>query len=263
MTSINLLQSEYQRMVSQQADHFSVLSFIQNARKNEEKNLGKKPYKYKNPQPISLKNINMNYQDKNIFKNQNFDFPAQKLTLIRGTSGRGKTTLIDMVCGLVKPQDGTITIGGKDLKTFDIKEWRQQLSYVDQSPFILSGTIKDNIVIDFYKATTEDIEDVIKKCNLAALISSLEHGIDHILEEDGSNISGGQRQRIAIARSLIRKPHYIFFDEPTSALDEKNSIVIFNLLKALSSDITVILISHDSAAIPYADHIIDLDPDDA
>ena len=259
MNALNLLLADYQKFVGQETALWKINETIEAAAQAEEKQKTGGVLPSSAPEPIAFKNVSMSYGDKSVFSGISFTIPACKLTVLKGESGRGKTTSADIICGLVEPTSGEVRVGKNPLKDIDTYQWRRNIGYVDQFPFLFNGSIRDNILLDMKDVPQEKIEECLRLCHLEKFIAGLPEGLDTKLHEGGSNISGGQRQRIAIARSVIRNPSYLILDEPTSALDQDSTETIFKTLTELSGNMTVIVISHSELAGKYAHEVIDFD----
>jgi ABC-type bacteriocin/lantibiotic exporter with double-glycine peptidase domain len=183
------------------------------------------------------------------------------MTGIIGKSGCGKTTLIDLIAGLQKAEQGTILVDGVILTPDLLPGWRSGLGYLPQDPFFIDGTIRENLIWDSGKEVSdEQIFQVLEQVNGAQLVSAQQHGLDTILANYQYHFSGGERQRLALARVLIRKPKLLLLDEATSALDPANEAQIMDCLVHLKREITIVFVSHRQNLRPYFDKIIDLDP---
>ena len=181
---------------------------------------------------------------------------------IQGTSGRGKSTLFNLMLGFYPLNDGEILIDGVKLTSKNRGEWHKQIGYVPQDVFILDGSIKDNICLSNCIDLDEDkIWAVLKQVNLYDWASSLPCALDTVLGENGAKLSGGQKQRIAIARALYKGASVLFFDEATSALDSKTEEDILNVLQSLCNnykDITLFMIAHRDSSLKMCSRIINL-----
>lgn len=198
---------------------------------------------------IQLNNISFKYKDnKNIIKNLNLRIYKDQHIGFYGESGVGKTTFIDILLGLLKPDTGEIIIND-DKKIYHTKYYNNIISYVPQENFLINDTILNNIVFGFH-LNNDDIDhslikNIIDKVNLKKIIDKLDYGLNTIVDEDGSNFSVGQVQRIIMARALYRQPKLLILDEPTSALDIENENNIIEILKNLKkTGVIVIAISH-------------------
>lgn len=171
-----------------------------------------------------------------------------------GASGAGKTTLADIILGLLRPQEGSIYMDGMDVFAMP-KTWAGIVGYVPQSVFLLAGTIKDNVAFGMKNFTDEEIWDALEKAQLAEFVKTLPEGINTYVGERGVKLSGGQRQRIAIARALANKPEILVLDEATSALDNETETAIMESIDSLQGQITMIIVAHRLTTIKNCDRI--------
>ena len=210
---------------------------------------------------LEISNLYFGYdQAMPLFTNFSQAIPARKMTGIIGKSGCGKTTLIDLIAGLQKAEQGTISVDGVVLTPDLLPGWRSGLGYLPQDPFFIDGTIRENLIWDSGKELSdEQIYQVLEQVNGAQLVSAQQHGLDTILANYQYHFSGGERQRLALARVLIRKPKLLLLDEATSALDPANEAQIMDCLVRLKREITIVFVSHRQNLRPYFDKIIDLD----
>ena len=174
-----------------------------------------------------------------------------------GPSGAGKSTLVDLLAGLVEPSGGAIHIDERRLDG----GWRKRVGYVAQDPFLLDGTLKENIVFgqDASAADEKRLDAAIEAANLRPLIDEWEHGLDSIVGERGAKLSGGQRQRIAIARALYRDIDLLILDEATSALDGLSEREVSDAIARLTGALTVVVIAHRLATVTHCHEIWVLD----
>jgi ATP-binding cassette subfamily B protein len=178
-----------------------------------------------------------------------------------GPSGAGKTTLVKLLVGLYKAQEGNILYNGIDSSNIDIDELRKQIGFVTQDTQLFSGSIKENLLFVNPNATDEDILDVLHKASCKNLLARSENGIDTVIGEGGMKVSGGEKQRLSIARALLRKPHLFVFDEATSALDSITEQEISTTIRDISSNKNQIsvMIAHRLSTIMHADNIFVLE----
>ena len=174
---------------------------------------------------------------------------------LTGSSGSGKSTILNLVLGFNKPKMGKIFIDGKDMDEIDLQSYRKHIAIVPQTSVLFTGTIKDNITYGFSRISKKRIDEAVKAANLTEFINSLPQGLDTMLDEHGANLSGGQRQRIAIARAIIRDPKVIIFDEATSALDTVSEKEIQSALNNLTAGRTTFIVAHRLSTIRDADRI--------
>ncbi|MFE4813204.1 ABC transporter ATP-binding protein [Peribacillus simplex] len=212
-------------------------------------------------QSISVENLNYSYNNgEQVLKDISFNVEAGKVTAIVGPSGSGKTTLFSLFERFYKPQQGSISIGGKSINDFTLLSWRSQIGYVSQESPIVSGTIRDNICYGMYRdITDEELNQVAKMAYADQFISELPNGFDTEVGERGMKLSGGQRQRIAIARAFLRNPKILMLDEATSSLDSKSENVVQQALNDLMKGRTTIVIAHRLSTVIGSDQIIFLE----
>ncbi|HHV60733.1 MAG TPA: ABC transporter ATP-binding protein [Clostridiaceae bacterium] len=209
---------------------------------------------------IKFKNVYFEYEKgKPVLKDLTFDIPEGKTVAILGSTGSGKSSLVHLLQRLYDYQDGSITIGGVELKRIDKKWLRQHIGIVLQEPFLFSKTIKENISLACTNTTDEEVCDVAKTASIHDVILNFEKGYETPVGEKGVTLSGGQKQRVAIARTIIRNCPILIFDDSLSAVDTETDAAIRKALKERSRDVTTIIISHRITTLSEADKIIVLE----
>jgi len=211
---------------------------------------------------VKLTNVSLKYpnQENSAIEDINLSIAAGSTIAVVGSSGAGKTTLIDVLLGVLSPSAGEITISG--LNPMDaILKWPGAISYVPQDVEIVNGTIRENIALGFPPdlASDEIILRALRLSNLEDFITHLPDGIDTQVGERGTKISGGQRQRLGIARALFTNPKLLVLDEATSALDGETEANVSNEIMNLHGDVTVIFIAHRLSTVRNADIVIYMD----
>jgi len=224
--------------------------------KNIENNKNIKIYDKKNF--VEIKNLNFFYPNNKKFylKNLNFSMSTGEIIFLKGESGIGKSTLINLVCGLIKPKDGKITCNDNDISQ-NLNKWYEGISYVSQGSRLLDETILNNIVFE-NPVDQKKLDYAIKISNSNEFINNYEKKLDYVVGENGSNLSGGQAQRIILARAIYKRPQILILDEFTSALDNENEKKIFESLKALKNDCIILISSHNSFVSSISDKIFEL-----
>lgn len=199
---------------------------------------------------IRLENISFSYPnrpDQHVLKNFSLNVPKNSSLGIMGKSGSGKSTLMDIMLGLLTPQQGKIYIDDVELTQENVESWRALVGYVPQFIYLADKSIAENIAFGVPKEQI-DFEQVKKVAHLAQLdefiTNNLKHGYDEVVGERGVMLSGGQRQRIGIARALYKNPKILFMDEATSSLDSETELAINNSITNLRRSITIIIITH-------------------
>ena len=203
---------------------------------------------------IEFKNVKFKYSDKNIIDNINFLIEKNSFVGIKGESGSGKSTILNILTGLISPTEGEIFIDGKS-QNLSTRVWQKKIGFVSQNTHLLDDTIKTNIAFGSDEGQIDEklMEDCIKKSGLENFIKNLDKGINTVVGENGTKISGGQIQRIGIARAFYKKPEILILDEPTNSLDEENEKKIIETLKKLKNDVTMIIVSHDEEPLKITD----------
>ena len=212
---------------------------------------------------IKLKNVTFKY-DKDlplILNKFNFEINKGEKIAIKGQTGSGKSTLVNIISGLLNPSEGQIFIDNNLITSKNLKNWQKNVAIVPQTVFLNDGSILENIAIAIDKDNI-DFDKVKKSAKLAQIdhfIESLPNKYNEKVGERGVRLSGGQRQRLGIARALYRDANVIILDEPTNALDTETEKLVMDSISKLSKDITLIMISHSNSSLNYFDKIIDLE----
>ena len=208
---------------------------------------------------INIKDLHFSYDNQaSVLKNLNLSFEKGSFTGIAGPSGCGKSSFIKAVCKL-EQYKGEIFIDGVDLRSLSRKELSRIIALVPQSPFIVAGTIYENICYGLDRMPSQkEVENAVRKACLTEFIDSLPNKLNTVLSENGGNLSGGQKQRIAIARIFLRKPEILILDEATSALDNTSERYIQNEIEKLKEEtkMTVISIAHRLTTLKNSDRIL-------
>lgn len=190
----------------------------------------------------------------------NLVIPRGGMIGLVGASGAGKSTLVNLLTGLYEPTSGHFLVDGHPMSPEQRQGWMQRIGYVPQAPFLLNGSIAENIAFSQW-GESPDRERVLECCRLAAVdfLDNLEAGVDTVIGERGVRLSGGQLQRVSIARALYHRPQLILFDEATSALDGASELTIQKAIDALRSEATIVLIAHRLSTVQSCDTLYWID----
>ncbi|WP_427180170.1 ABC transporter ATP-binding protein [Paenibacillus sp. TC-CSREp1] len=202
--------------------------------------------------------LELNEEEKNVLLDGvNLTVNRGEFIAIVGPSGAGKSTMLRLCSGLISPTTGGAMILDTQLNAHpDVTEKLQKLSYVPQTPYLFTGTLKENIQLGLEEASEEDIIWAAKAAGAHSFITKLDGGYDALVGERGETLSGGQRQRITLARALIRRPKLLLLDEATSALDTLTEAQVLKSILQAMPDITVIAVTHRASAVQYASRVI-------
>ncbi|MBQ1847342.1 MAG: ABC transporter ATP-binding protein [Clostridia bacterium] len=207
---------------------------------------------------IEFRDVSYSYDpEKEVLSHVNLRIEKGKKLALVGPSGGGKTTLCHLLPNFykVKPEDGTILIDGKDIRTLTLDSVRRNIGIVQQDVFLFVGTIRDNILYGKPNATEEEIIEVAKRANIHDYVMTLENGYDTEIGERGVKLSGGQKQRLSIARVFLKDPAILILDEATSALDNTTELMIQQSLDELCKGRTTLVVAHRLSTIRNADEI--------
>ena len=247
------MQREYQRMVTSESAYWSMQAAIEGATgESENPPQGATPVLR---QAIRFEDVGFRYRDAWIFRKVALTIPAGGITAIVGASGAGKTTVIDLVAALLRPQEGEIWVDDLPLARVDWRQWRRMIGYVPQETILLHDTVRNNVTLGDPELTAADAEDALRAAGLWDVVAALPEGQDTIVGERGGKLSGGQRQRVVLARALAHRPRVLILDEATSALDPETEGAICRTLEALRGELTIIAISHQSPLVDVADRV--------
>jgi subfamily B ATP-binding cassette protein MsbA len=207
---------------------------------------------------IQFNNVSFGYSDEaTVLNNINLDIkPGETIALV-GSTGSGKTTIIQLLAKFYSPNSGTITIDGIDISEFEIDSLRSQIAFVDQNVRLFNDTVKGNIALGQIDTMNDaQIENAAKVSNSHEFIQQLSNQFDTEIGEDGTKLSGGQRQRLAIARAIAKDSPILILDEATSALDSATEKQVQQAIDEMQKDRTTIIIAHRLSTVQKADRII-------
>ncbi|WP_203579948.1 ABC transporter ATP-binding protein [Microbacterium hibisci] len=187
------------------------------------------------------------------------DIPPGETVAFVGSSGSGKSTMLNLVLGFVRPTSGRILLDGADMQELDLRTVRQSVSVVPQESVLFEGTIRENIAYGLDDVSDERLRDALRDANASEFVDRLPENWETVVGERGARLSGGQRQRLAIARALVRDPRILLLDEATSALDPESEELVKEALNRLMKGRTTLVVAHRLSTIRQADRIVVLE----
>lgn len=208
---------------------------------------------------VEFKGVGFSYDAEPILSDINLDVNAGECVAFVGSSGAGKTTLVNLLPRFFDVKKGTICINGRDIRDYTVHSLREQVGIVTQQTILFNMSVADNISYGQPHAAMDDIISAAKRANAHEFIEKTELGYDTVIGERGSRVSGGQAQRLAIARALLKNPPVLILDEATSALDTESERLVQAALDSLMSGRTVFVIAHRLSTVRNADKIVVMD----
>ena len=210
---------------------------------------------------IELRNVGFTYQgaQEAVLHDVNFTLGRGEIVALVGRSGAGKTTLADLLLGLLKPTVGEMRVDGTPLDEKNLRAWRKLIGYVPQEPLLMNASVRENLARFHPGATEEEMVEALKRSLAWPFVSALPDGLDTLLGDQGVRLSGGERQRVVLARVLMGHPRFMILDEATSALDYESEAMIRDAIHALRGETTVVIIAHRLATIRAADKAVVLE----
>ena len=188
-----------------------------------------------------------------------FEIPLSGVTALFGPSGSGKTTIANLLLRYYDVSSGRITIGGVDIRNFNLEDLRSSVGFVSQDPFLFDASIKENLLLAAPKSSLKDIHDALRTANAFNFVDRLPSGIDTNIGERGIRLSAGEKQRLTLARAMLKSPPILILDEATSSVDVETEREIQVALSRVIKNHTTLIIAHRLSTIREADQIIFLE----
>jgi ATP-binding cassette subfamily C protein len=248
---ISRLLKLYQQAVQLESAHIRTMELISATEAQREDNPGRGI-----PEPASpchFEDVSFSHGRTPVVSNVTFDIPARAITVLSGPSGAGKTTIIDLLIGLNRPDHGRILVGGTPLADLDLSAWRRMIGYVPQELSLFHTSIRDNITLGDASIDDAAVRHALDLAGAQEFVNTLPEGLDTDVGEMGGKFSGGQRQRISLARALVTRPDVLILDEVTSALDPSTEAEIVANISTLRGQFTIVAITHRPAWTDIAD----------
>jgi ATP-binding cassette subfamily C protein len=251
LKQLNKVQERYQEMIINESAYWSLQETLQTVKNEREEMGGDRTPELK--QAIHLENVTFAYDDQRVLQNVSLNFPKGRIIAIVGPSGSGKTTMVDLMTGLLRPQQGEVWIDDVPLAEVNLKSWRRMIGYIPQETILLHDTVLNNVTLGDPDLSTADVEEALRAAGAWEFVNSMPQAMQSLVGERGGKLSGGQRQRIAIARAMVHKPKLLILDEATSGLDPESETAVCDTLQQLRGELTILAISHQSAIVKIAD----------
>ncbi|MCD7438156.1 ABC transporter ATP-binding protein/permease [Streptomyces lincolnensis] len=213
------------------------------------------------PAAVAFTDVRFRYADDLPYVHHGVTFavPARGMTAFVGPSGAGKTTVFSLIERFYDPESGAITLDGRSVADWELSRLRSAIGYVEQDAPVLSGSLRDNLLLGSPEADEDALARVVKTTRLDGLVARLPKGLDTLVGHRGTKLSGGERQRVAIARALLRRPRLLLLDEATSQLDAVNEAALRDTVADVARTTTVLVVAHRLSTVTMADRIVVMD----
>jgi ATP-binding cassette subfamily C protein len=247
------VQKQYQKMAGCESAYWALQQVIEEARRAEETvGSGAAPTLDRS---IRLVDVSLAYGEEPVLERASLEIPAGQMTCLVGESGTGKSTIADLIIGLVRPQSGEVRVDDRSLADLDLRAWRRGIGYVPQDNVLLHDTVLRNVALAEDSVTEAAVEAALDRAGALEFVRAMPGGIHAMVGEAGARLSGGQRQRILIARALVHEPRLLILDEATSALDTATEQALCQMLESLKGRMTILAITHQRALRELADRV--------
>ena len=208
---------------------------------------------------LAAEDVEFSYEKRKVINGVTVEIPEKTTTAIVGPSGGGKTTLVNLLARFWDVDAGTVTLGGRNVKDYDMDSLMENFSFVFQNVYLFHDTIADNIRFGQPDAPMEKVIEAAKKACCHDFIEALPDGYETVIGEGGASLSGGEKQRISIARAMMKDAPVIFLDEATANVDPENENDLMRAIQALTEEKTVIMIAHRLKTVEHASQILVVD----
>ncbi len=257
MNQAGKVQKQYQRLMTCDSAYWSLLETIERAEAEAEPltGLGRPTL----ARGIEFRNVSFAYPGHTVLDDVSLTVPASGLTCLIGESGTGKSTIADLIIGLMHPDSGSVLVDDVPLGELDLRAWRRTLGYVPQENLLLNDSVFSNVALGVEDAPRDSVERALRAAGAWDFVARMPQGMESSVGERGAILSGGQRQRIMLARALVHRPQLLILDEATSALDPESEADLCRTLSTLKQTLTILAVSHRSALMGIADRVYRLD----
>jgi len=253
LLKINAIQNKAQGMAAEASALWSIAALTRRAEREGERRGGAVPPRL--AREVEIRDVDVAFDGRPVLERLSLSIPAGRITALIGPSGAGKTTISDLVSGLVTPDAGAVLVDGVDLAALDLQAWRRQIGFVPQETLLLHESVRANITLGDPELRDADVEAALRDAGAWDLVRTLPEGLDTSVGERGALLSGGQRQRIALARALVHRPRLLILDEATAALDAESEAAVWATLARLRGRTAILAISHQPGLAELADRV--------
>jgi ATP-binding cassette subfamily C protein len=251
ITSLGKVQKEYQHLAACEGAFAAIRELIQQAEAAREAPSGGRTPAL--TRELRLVDVGFAYGDAWVVRGASLVAPAGSVTAVTGPSGSGKTTVVDLLVGLLVPQEGEVLVDGVPLRELEVGAWRAMVGYVPQETLLWHDTIARNVSLGDPSVSAADVQAALTAAGAWEFVGGLADGVETVVGERGLRVSGGQRQRIALARALVRRPRLLVLDEATSALDPASEAAIVETVRGLRDRMTIVAVCHRGPLLAVAD----------
>lgn len=257
LKQLSKVQERYQEAVTYESSYWSIQKLVGGIQQNQEANAGEITLQGLK-EGIEFIDVGFRYDEQPVLSNLSLLILPGQITAITGASGAGKSTIMDLLAGLIQPCQGEIRVDRYPLSALDLRNWRKKIGYVPQETILLHDTIYNNITLGSSKLSESQVLSALELAGAWGFVQELPGQMQYVVGERGGALSGGQRQRVSIARALVNRPEVLLLDEPTSALDPASQKAVCETLRKLSGTLTMLVISHQPSLLRIADRVYHL-----
>jgi ATP-binding cassette subfamily C protein CydD/ATP-binding cassette subfamily C protein CydCD len=208
---------------------------------------------------VRLSGVTLRHEGREVLTGVDLDLPPLSRTALVGPSGAGKSSALRLLLAFAAPDEGTVLVDGVPLGALDPDAWRARVAYVPERPWLLPGSVLENVRLGRPGATVAEVETALTQARVLDVVRRLPQGLATPLGEDGARLSGGERLRIALARAFVKDAAVLLLDEPTAQLDPGGEAEVLAALDALASGRTVVTVTHRSAPLALHDRVVTIE----
>jgi ATP-binding cassette, subfamily C, bacterial len=253
MSNVGRIQDSFQKAIALESPYYAMKEVIAEARAVAEDTGGGRAPSFN--KCIRLESVGFSFDQRTVLNDVNLEILKDRITVVTGPSGAGKTTITDLILKLYHPSRGRVLIDDVPLEDLNLVEWRKMIGYAPQELILFHDSVFANVALGNDQLGEAEVRSALQAAGAWQFVSAMPEGMMSTVGEKGTKLSGGQRQRIALARALATKPRLLILDEVTSALDPDSEADICSLMRTLSKDMGIVAITHRPAILKIADRI--------